>query len=492
MDELTENPVEGHESSDAPNTERQALDDATLEPRATVEQTGDFQQAEDIQNTLTSIVDNSSKPAGEISGLPVPLPISTEQVLDESQPAAHDNPGATPLPIPRPEDDSLHSDLDQLTPVKQDDRHEATPIPLPGNQEPIEATPPPPPDLGQKIEVGHSGEEVVATQVNLPGAQRELLDPDNGPHPPGQSSWSPAMSEHPQPGQPAEFEKPILNQELEDLDAGLGNLDDLDSLIPGPGKLSGAPGEADPGSDLLGGLGFSGGPGDLKNDLGGPHDEPPPGGFPSMNEMKSGGKKHTGTNNNTPGHGHGYDYSKDLTNMGSYDKGLIFDPNWEAVPKNETINPFKESFAPAVPTDYEEHDREAENFSNLQKDFKAEKDRQKSEATADEVLKFFGFKDEPDEGTGKKDPNIPISQQMEGDRVNPKFDQDQISNYPEDLIEGSQGGGMLSEEHTEAVKRTLDNKAKLDQSSPKAGAEQVTDPPEPQPGRKSETSGKGG
>jgi hypothetical protein len=73
-----------------------------------------------------------------------------------------------------------------------------------------------------------------------------------------------------------------------------------------------------------------------------------------------------------------------------------------------------------------------------------------------------------------------------------KYDQDQISNYPEDHITGYQGGGMLNEEHSEALKRTLDNKAKLDQSSPKAVAEQITDPPEHTPGKKSETGKEGG
>jgi hypothetical protein len=81
---------------------------------------------------------------------------------------------------------------------------------------------------------------------------------------------------------------------------------------------------------------------------------------------------------------------------------------------------------------------------------------------------------------------------MEYDRMNPKFDSGRISNYPEEHAAGAQGGGMLSEEHEKGVKQTLEHKAKLAHTAPKAGAEQITDPPSPDPGKKSETTGKGG
>lgn len=47
----------------------------------------------------------------------------------------------------------------------------------------------------------------------------------------------------------------------------------------------------------------------------------------------------------------------------------------------------------------------------------------------------------------------------------------------------------MSEEHAETVKRTLENKAKLANASPKVGAEQITDPPEHDPNPKKSEAG---
>lgn len=72
-------------------------------------------------------------------------------------------------------------------------------------------------------------------------------------------------------------------------------------------------------------------------------------------------------------------------------------------------------------------------------------------------------------------------------------DKDQISNYPEDFVGRSQGGGgPLSEEHAEALKRTLENKQKIASTKPRIKTEQVTDPPSPPPGKSSEKSEKSG
>ena len=148
MNEIRNDPEE-LKTGETRGAERQSLDDATLNPRAYVEQTGDYQQAEAIQNTLTSIVDNASKSAGEADSLPLPLPRPAEQDLSENKSASRDNldatpqpipdvaqdVGATPLPIPKPEDGSLpkvRGDLDQLTPMEQSNQFDATPIPLPG------------------------------------------------------------------------------------------------------------------------------------------------------------------------------------------------------------------------------------------------------------------------------------------------------------------------------------------------------------------------
>jgi hypothetical protein len=45
---------EGRESSKS--TERQSLDDATLDPQALIEQTGNFHQAESVQKAFTSVL----------------------------------------------------------------------------------------------------------------------------------------------------------------------------------------------------------------------------------------------------------------------------------------------------------------------------------------------------------------------------------------------------------------------------------------------------
>jgi hypothetical protein len=66
--------LEGRESGEqTENLEQQKLDDATFEPRAAAEQSGDYREAEAIQGAFESVVEDG----GEI-------------------------PGATPLPIPRP------------------------------------------------------------------------------------------------------------------------------------------------------------------------------------------------------------------------------------------------------------------------------------------------------------------------------------------------------------------------------------------------------
>ncbi|MBN2387081.1 MAG: hypothetical protein JXB85_08675 [Anaerolineales bacterium] len=510
MDEIRSAPEEGIESGEARDAELQTLNDATLNPRAYIEQTGDYQQAEAIQTTLANITENASRAAG--------------------------NEGATPLPIPQPVNDSVvgsrpaaRDDLDQVTVVEDNDRHEATPIPLPGPQgasatpitlpnvmaqaEEEEGHPPEPPDLdhsplpqqvmdtsgsdsirGQmprmrddldQATVGVDDDPHDATPINLPGPQEGRI----GSQPVWGGDKSAELSDAAQtperPRQEANFEKPILHQELEDLDSGLEGLDDLEGLIPGPGKIGGNSGEGQPGDDILGGLpGFEGGPGDLKNNLGGPHDEPPPGGFPSRGEMK--GIEGKGTNifwswNFVPGNESRYTHSKEMTEGPTDDEPLEYDPNWEAVPKGQTIDPFEETIAPAVPADYEEHEAEMTRFTKAQKEFGEEK---RGEDIAATIWKFLGLM-EPDEGGAKgglaaEQVNAP----------NPKYDSGQISNYPEDHIAGNQGGGMVSEEHAEMIKRSLEKDGKIAGTHPKAGAEQITDPPEHDPGKKSETSGK--
>jgi len=75
-----EDQLESGESRDA---EKQELEDATNEPRARVEQSGDYQQAEAIQDALTQLTDGVEpadvpvqpvNPLGEEEDLPLPCP----------------------------------------------------------------------------------------------------------------------------------------------------------------------------------------------------------------------------------------------------------------------------------------------------------------------------------------------------------------------------------------------------------------------------------
>ncbi|MBN1438564.1 MAG: hypothetical protein JW929_04065 [Anaerolineales bacterium] len=115
-------PLEAREGGETPEgAGRQTLDDATFEPLAQIEQTGDFQQAEAVQTAPTALVDSTA--------------------------SARDT-GVTPQPIPRPEDSivkgslpAIRGDIDRITADADDGRLDATPIPLPGKEGPAGATP---------------------------------------------------------------------------------------------------------------------------------------------------------------------------------------------------------------------------------------------------------------------------------------------------------------------------------------------------------------
>ncbi|MBN2085404.1 MAG: hypothetical protein JW748_09275 [Anaerolineales bacterium] len=555
------NPIETRqESGEARSSEQQALDDATLEPRSYIEQTGDFQQAESIQATLVALVD------------------SADSAMDIS---------ATPLPIPQPEKNSvlgsrptIRGDLDQVTAGEDDGRHDATPITLPGKQEPAGATPitlpqmraqpeeeeeghpPEPPDLDhnpypeetlktseddslrgrmpkirgdldQAIPIGsQNGGKNEATPINLPGPQAASVSAGitgdfGGDKVAAEDDWeapnadrlagNPESGFQKGSGGPVEFEKPILHKEMENLDSGLGKLDDLDALTPGPGKLGGAMGEKNTGNGLLGGMpgleSFKGGPSDLlKNNSGmgsgKGHEIPgwespfPPGKGPNQwaDTSAGGGKKaKTPGKGSNPGQGKpsGKQGQTGQSNQGSKvtvthasvdKKGKVFFSDKETSSQScETVK-----------TAAIEHGVEGFNAGEEgSMDVDCGDGTHFFVAWSPDGVKGYKWWDEsnnysdPEMGHGK-DPSQPLSSQMAYDKVNPKFDSGQISNYPEDRIAGGKGGGMLKEAQEKTIKRTLEHKAKLAHAAPKAGAEQITDPPEHDPGKKSETTGKGG
>jgi hypothetical protein len=143
MDERINTPVEGNEPGEARSSEQQDLENATLDPRAQVEQSGDIQQAEDVQESFTRVVENAEEQVGRqpqaaegpfeqvsTSGddggeqaTPINLPdVQAGAAVSQPIPSEAQEVGATPQPIPRPEDDSyiaslpdVRGDLDQVS-----------------------------------------------------------------------------------------------------------------------------------------------------------------------------------------------------------------------------------------------------------------------------------------------------------------------------------------------------------------------------------------
>ena len=109
---------EGRESS-----EQQRLDDATLDPGALIEQSGDIRQAETTQEAFTALVEN----AGDLSGSEPQIAVSELEATAAVVLQTEDGSVTGSLP-------GMRGDLDQVTvggseTVKGD---EATPITLPG------------------------------------------------------------------------------------------------------------------------------------------------------------------------------------------------------------------------------------------------------------------------------------------------------------------------------------------------------------------------
>ena len=117
MDELEIRPQEGSEASETPEkAAEQTLEDATLEPRAFVEESGDFKQAEAIQENFTAVVDKMIPltPTGgaeQVGTLPVPLPRTAEEVGQKGVD------GILPTPLPRPAEEVGQKGVDGVLPT---------------------------------------------------------------------------------------------------------------------------------------------------------------------------------------------------------------------------------------------------------------------------------------------------------------------------------------------------------------------------------------
>jgi hypothetical protein len=216
----------GKETGESRSAELQALDNATFEPNAYIEQTGDFQQAEAIQTALTAMV----KPA-----------VSTQEAE------------ATPFPLPHPEEGTIvggqpkvRGDLDQATTGSE--KSEATPINLPGPQPASTASG----SAGGEaddlpVPIPSPGEQVSATPITLPGKAGTAVDSSNVPTGeqvsatpitlPGKPGAGKAVLEE-GPGRSGvaqdDWESPNAVR-MQKGPAAVGEADDLPVPIPSPG-----------------------------------------------------------------------------------------------------------------------------------------------------------------------------------------------------------------------------------------------------------------
>ena len=198
-------PSETGENTEGSQT--QNLETATVEPQAFVEQTGNFQQSEDIQSTLTTVITNvvatqetatteQSSPGGRgdtVAVLPDPLP-SIHSDLSTTQEASPGSGGDTvavlPNPLPR-----THSDLSTTQEASTDgggDTVEVLPTPLPhvaeqetspgggGDTAAVVTTPPPNEGIsGGEQQVGSSIGD-IRTISGLTPIQMPMPGPDDG------------------------------------------------------------------------------------------------------------------------------------------------------------------------------------------------------------------------------------------------------------------------------------------------------------------------
>ena len=85
MDEISNQFEEIDEISEARSMEQQSLDDATLQPGTYLEQNSSYQQAEEIQSDLVDISRNALEPGADEGASPLPLPGPEDKLLEEDR-----------------------------------------------------------------------------------------------------------------------------------------------------------------------------------------------------------------------------------------------------------------------------------------------------------------------------------------------------------------------------------------------------------------------
>ena len=181
--------------------EQQALEDATFEPEAHVEQTGDIAESEAIETTIVELVENTAAniepPAVEtqpgeagsgaegVSATPINLPNPVEETAAGEASSGAEGVSATPINLPNPVEETAAGEASSGA-----EGVSATPINLPNpveetaaggansGAEGVSATPIniPKPGESQAGGVGSGAEGVSATPINLPNPV-ETQDP---------------------------------------------------------------------------------------------------------------------------------------------------------------------------------------------------------------------------------------------------------------------------------------------------------------------------
>ncbi|MFC2028841.1 hypothetical protein ACFLTX_02830 [Chloroflexota bacterium] len=217
MDEIRDQSEVTSETGETRNVEQQSLDDATLEPGAHIEQSGDFQQSEMIQENLVNVVDNEIRaeaeaestlpgrsatsdnpiplpnPAAELGGEsipsdseikvnPVPIPGGTKPVIETSLPGT-DSRSNNPIPLPDPA-----AELGGES-IPSDSEISNIPLPIPGGTKPVIETslpgsdsrsnnPIPLPDPAAELggESIPSDSEISVIPLPIPGEKRSEVE----------------------------------------------------------------------------------------------------------------------------------------------------------------------------------------------------------------------------------------------------------------------------------------------------------------------------
>ncbi len=175
--------VETVEATEA--AEEQALQDATHEPGARIEETQNFEQAEAIETALTEAVESADM--GSVGELPVPLP----------QPALEDEGGGQVAGATQPGDNPPPPDTSEKTTHSQDVGYEEAP---PGGG--------PPSVEGLPIPVFNEAQEVDSSDEDVSGLPIPLLNTTQGVDSPDEDV--------------SDLPIPLFNTALED--EGVGNV----------------------------------------------------------------------------------------------------------------------------------------------------------------------------------------------------------------------------------------------------------------------------